>query len=211
MKALLVACAVAAAASPAGRPATPAEYATAIFAAWRGGDQAVVEDLADPTVAEVLGGRAPEAADGWEGPQCEGAAGSTYCSWVRPETQLVLQIANEAASHGEPHAGTGATFAIAPAAVAIWPYTTATEAANSQEQVDAGHSPWQLSPEAVALGYADAVLGWHTATATPAPGSDARFTLANPPNVRATVDVDLAQPVRPGDGGIWAITRASTS
>jgi hypothetical protein len=189
-------------------PATPDDYATAAFDAWRRGDQEALAQLAKPAVASVLASRAPESPDGWEGPQCEGAAGSTYCTWVRPETQLTIRIANEAASQGQSQAVSGATFAAPPGAVAIWPYTTAEEAQNSQEQVDEGHSPWQLSPEAVALAYADAVLGWHTANAEPTQGSDTRFTVTDTdPEGGGVVELELVQPVRPGEGGIWAIIR----
>jgi hypothetical protein len=194
--------------APTVLPASPVEYATALFESWLRGDQASVDELAQPYVAKVLASRAHHEPAGWQGPQCEGAAGSTFCSWVRPDIALTIRVANEAASQREPHAGTGVTFGTAPDRVAIWPYTTAEEARNSQDQVDEGHSPWQLSAEAVALSYANAVLGWSAATADPIPGQESLF-LVTAPQKGSAVEVQLVQPVRAGEGGIWAITRVN--
>ncbi|MGH8930621.1 MAG: hypothetical protein ACRDZO_08350 [Egibacteraceae bacterium] len=194
--------------APAQASISPAGYAAATFESWRDADQAGVEERALPAVATMLAARAPEHADGWQAPRCEGAAGSTYCTWARPEIQLTIQVANEAASQGQPQAVTGAAFETAPGAVAIWPYTTDEQARNSQDQVDQGHSPWQLGPEAVAFSYADAVLGWHAATADPVPDVASRYVVTDTQTPGGgVVTVELAQPARPGDGGIWAVTR----
>jgi hypothetical protein len=81
-------------------PTDPQAYATATFRAWLRGDEARLSRLAAPPVAGFLLARAPESTRGWSGPVCEGAAGSTYCSWTRPETDIVIRVANEAASQG---------------------------------------------------------------------------------------------------------------
>ncbi len=116
---------------PAQPSSSPADYAAATFESWVEGDQAGVKERALPAVATMLAARAAEHADGWEAPRCEGAAGSAYCTWVRPEIQLTIQVANKAAPRGLPRAVTGAAFEAAPGAVAIWPYTTEEQARNS--------------------------------------------------------------------------------
>jgi hypothetical protein len=192
--------------SQAQPPDNPVDYAVATFVAWGNGDLATLEELAAPPVAGFLAARSPDDAE-WESPECEGAAGSTYCTWSIPWTQLTLRVANEAASQGQPHAVTEAFFSVAPDRVAIWPFTTAEEARNTQDQVDQGHSPWMLEPAAVAGFYASAVLGWQ----------DAAVELVRPdvywvtdPVSGAMAELDLAQPVRPGEGGIWAVARAGS-
>lgn len=200
----------AAASRPAvGRlPATPQDYATAAFRAWLRGNEARLTRLATPAVAEFLLARAPEGTAGWSGPACEGAAGSTYCVWDRAETRLVVRVANEAVGTGQPHAVVEAFFDPAGTNVAIWPLTTAEEAANTQDQVDQGHSPWMLDPAAVASFYASAVLGWQDATVSEAQPST--YVVTDPASGARALLV-LAQPARQGEGGIWAVTRAGST
>lgn len=201
------------AASASARPAvetgaravSPERYASTAFAAWRRGDVATLDRYAAGAVVDLLAARAPESAGGWGQPVCEGAAGSTYCTWSRSETQVTLRVANEAASQGLPGAVTFASFTPPAGGVAIWPFLTAEEAANSQEQVDQGHSPWMAEPTAVAGFYASAVLGWADAGVEPVrPGA---YWLTDPAS-GARAEVVLDQPARPGDGGIWAVTEA---
>jgi hypothetical protein len=192
--------------SQAQPPDNPVDYAVATFIAWGNGDLDTLSELAAPPVAGFLAARAPDDAE-WESPECEGAAGSTYCTWSIPWTQLTLRVANEAASQGEPHAVTEAFFSVAPDRVAIWPFTTAEEAQNTQEQVDQGHSPWLLEPTAVASFYASAVLGWQDATVEPV-RPDAYWV--TDPVSGTMAELTLTQPVREGEGGIWAVTRAGS-
>ncbi|HEY8525475.1 MAG TPA: hypothetical protein VIL48_10955 [Acidimicrobiales bacterium] len=192
------------AAAPAPRTQDPARYVAAAFRAWRTGDLAALDRYVPGAVLDFLAARAPEAGR-WSRPTCEGAAGSTYCTWSRSETRLTLRVANEPASQGEPDAVTSASFTPPAGGVAIWPFVTAEAAANAQEQVDQGHSPWLLEPSAVAGFYAGAVLGWDDAGVEPVrPGV---YWLTDPAT-GARAEVELAQPARTGDGGIWAVVDA---
>lgn len=189
----------------AGLPRSPVAYATGAFEAWLRGDIRQLDRYAAGAVTDVLAARAPEATTGWGTPACEGAAGSTYCTWSRAEVTLTLRVANEAASAGRRDAVTSAAFAPAPGGVAIWPFVTAEEAANTQEQVDQGHSPWLVEPTAVASFYAGAELGWADAPVEAVrPGT----YWVTDPATGARAELDLAQPARPGEGGIWAVTQA---
>jgi hypothetical protein len=90
-------------------PRDPNGYATAAFLAWQQGDDATLELLTSPAALAVLTARAPGTGD-WTGPICDGAAGSSYCTWNGLEDQLVLRVANEAASTGQAHAVHEARF-----------------------------------------------------------------------------------------------------
>ena len=89
----------------------------------------------------------------WDGPTCNGATQPTLCSWTSPDRTLALEIAT-----GRPTV-VDADLRPPPSGVAVWPFMTAQEAAATQRGVDNGHSPWQLEPEAVAISYAENVLG----------------------------------------------------
>jgi hypothetical protein len=80
---------------------------------------------------------------------------------------------------------------------------TADQAAQLQQDVDAGHQPWRLDEIAVAEAFVAGRLGWTDV--------DARLTdpqtveVANRPD-GATVTLQLQQPVREGPDGIWVVT-----
>lgn len=90
-------------------PRDPNGYAAAAFLAWQQGDDATLELLTSPAALAVLTAHDPGTGQ-WTGPVSEGAAGSSYCTWNGPEGQLVLRVANEAASTGQPHAVHEARF-----------------------------------------------------------------------------------------------------
>lgn len=190
-----------------GLPDDPTSYAAAAFRAWRRGDLSALSTLAEPQVVEILTAQAPEPGR-WGRPQCEGAAGSTYCAWTRPEVQLVLRVRNDLASTGEPQAVIEAFFTTAPDRVAIWPLTTQEQADNTQVQVDQGHSPWHLDPATVASSYASAELGWEDAVVEQVQPGTFRVT---DPESGASALITLAQPAREGEGGIWAVTRVGSA
>ena len=198
--------AIAAAPGPASvRAEHPSAYAARAFRAWLRGDEATLDRLAAGAVVDFLSARAPEGTTGWFWGACSAGAGSTYCSWGRAETTLTLRVANEPASQGRPDAVTSARFSPPTGGVAVWPFVTAEEAANTQEQVDQGHSPWMVEPTAVAEFYAGAVLGWQEAGVEPVrPGM---YWLTDPAS-GARAEVELGQPARPGEGGIWAVVEA---
>jgi hypothetical protein len=83
-------------------PTVPVDQASAAFDAWSSGDMERLAALTGDVAYEVLSTRLPSEDDGWGAPSCEGAAGSTYCSWTGVGERLVLRVANEAASRGEP-------------------------------------------------------------------------------------------------------------
>jgi hypothetical protein len=194
-----------ASASAAVRAEHPSAYAARAFRAWLRGDERTLDRLAAGAVADFLSARAPEGTTGWDVAACSAGAGSTYCSWSRDETTLTLRVANEPASQGQPDAVTSARFTPPFGGVAVWPFITAEEAANTQEQVDQGHSPWMVEPTAVAEFYAGAVLGWQEAGVEPVrPGV---YWVTDPVS-GARAEVELGQPARSGEGGIWAVVEA---
>lgn len=187
------------------RGESPTSYAARAFEAWLAGDEAALDRHAAGAVVDLLAARSPEDATGWSRAECSAAAGSTYCRWSRAETRLTLRVANEPASQGRPDAVTSASFTPPAGGVAIWPFLTAEAAANTQEQVDQGHSPWLVEPTAVAEFYAGAVLGWQEAGVEPVrPG----VHWVTDPATGARAEVVLDQPARQGDGGIWAVVEA---
>ncbi|MPZ24420.1 MAG: hypothetical protein GEU28_13005 [Dehalococcoidia bacterium] len=186
------------------RPTVPAQYAEAAFNAWLQGDEGTLTDLVTVPPADLLLARDP-GTDVWDGPPlCEGAAGSTYCTWASDSSQLLLRVANEVASQGQPNAVTEASFIPTVDGVAIWPFSTQEQADNTQASVDQGHSPWMLDPIAVGDAYASAVLGWEDAVVEMI---DPAVLRLRHPVVHVMIDVTIAQPARQGEGGIWAIVR----
>jgi hypothetical protein len=199
-----------AAAAPAATrlPTSPEGYASAAFDAWTTGNDRRLEKLATGPVADFLEARTHHERGEWSGPACEGAAGSTYCAWTQPNAELVLRVGNEAAAAGRKHAVVEAFFTVPPGAVAVWPFTTAEEAANAQAGVDQGHQPWLLDAASVTVAYAQAELGWQDAGIDEVQPSLYRVT---EPASGAHADLTLAQPVRQGSGGIWAVVRAGST
>ena len=81
-----------------------------------------------------------------------------------------------------------------------WP---AADAAALQAAVDAGSQPWLLEPTEVGRAYVAAAHGWDVADARPAPDGTS-VDVSNGAGGRLTLS--LAQPARPGGGGIWVVT-----
>jgi hypothetical protein len=186
--------------SPAStRPISPASpspaIATSAFEAWRSGDTGHFEFIADPAVADFVSVELLQP-DGWTGPTCEGAGGGTYCSWVSSEATVVLWLAYQLGGAKV----MGVRLAPPPGGVAVWPFTTSEEAENTQQSVDAGHSPWQLDPAAVAMSYAENVLKLEQPQLQQTP-LNVRITGAS----GVSINMHLVQPAQQGDGGIWAI------
>lgn len=194
----------------------PADYAGAAFGAWVAGDQEELEQRAQPAVAEFLAIREPGTVDPVPDPACEGAAGSTYCTWLLADEdiQLQLRVVNQAASEGQPGAVVGAAFIPSPSGVAIWPLTTQEEADNTQQSVDEGHSPWMLDPEAVIISYVGAELGWEEdnvdVTLGEPEGGPVPYLVTNT-STGLVLNIEVDQPARSGEDGIWAVTWAGAS
>jgi hypothetical protein len=88
--------------------------------------------------------------------------------------------------------------------VGLWPVTTLQQARDTQDGADAGHQPWLLSPERVAVSYAAAELGLYQPVARRVGPST--YQVGATGSEWAAV-LRLAQPVRQGPGGIWVVTR----
>ena len=79
---------------------------------------------------------------------------------------------------------------------------TADQAAQLQQDVDAGHQPWRLDEIAVAEAFVAGQLGW----------TDVDSRLTDPQTVEVTnqpdgavVTLRLQQPVREGSDGVWVV------
>jgi hypothetical protein len=84
-----------------------------------------------------------------------------------------------------------------------WPASDAAEAAALQAEVDSGTQPWLLDPTEVAIAYAAAAHGWPDAEAYPGPDG----TSVDVRNAEGDqLSLNLAQPARTGDDGIWVVT-----
>jgi hypothetical protein len=87
--------------------------------------------------------------------------------------------------------------------VGLWPVKTLAQARELQDSVDAGHQPWQLSAESVALAYAQGELQLFAPYAERV-GPGAYQVRSHHGEWEATLY--LAQPVR-HDNGVWVVTR----
>jgi hypothetical protein len=87
--------------------------------------------------------------------------------------------------------------------VGLWPVTTLAQARELQDSVDAGHQPWQLSAESVALAYAQGELQLFAPYAEQV-GPGAYQVRSHHGEWEAILY--LAQPVR-RDNGVWVVTR----
>jgi hypothetical protein len=87
--------------------------------------------------------------------------------------------------------------------VGLWPVKTLAQARELQDGVDAGHQPWLLSPELVAIAYAQGELHLFAPYAQRV-GPGAYRVRSHNGEWEATLY--LAQPVR-HDNGVWVVTR----
>jgi hypothetical protein len=86
-------------------PTDAESYAEAFVEAWLTGDRATADQLGTDEAVEAI--FALEAGDGWALDHCEGAAGSSYCTFTAGgDPTVVVRVGNEAASLGEPDAVT---------------------------------------------------------------------------------------------------------
>lgn len=95
-----------------GLPTSPAAYATAMIQAWVAGDQAEASRYGTPDAVSTLFGLESGGEEGappptWALDHCEGAAGSSYCSFTAGGSAgVTLRVGNEAVSQGQEHAVT---------------------------------------------------------------------------------------------------------
>lgn len=84
-------------------PTDAQAYAQALIDAWQAGDRdRAVQLVRDPDDADELFDDDLSPAPTFE--RCEGAAGSSYCTWTGTGYEVVVRVGNEAASAGEPGA-----------------------------------------------------------------------------------------------------------
>ncbi|QXC63264.1 hypothetical protein KSP35_11025 [Aquihabitans sp. G128] len=73
----------------------PAKPAGALYDAWKAGDKAKAGQTATPTAVNQLFTKTWSASSQWLFINCDGAAGSTYCTWVEStEGRLQLRVDN---------------------------------------------------------------------------------------------------------------------
>lgn len=85
-------------------PTNAADYATAAFEAWRSGDGDMLTRLLTGEALEALRAITVDPGAAWEFERCEGAAGSSYCTWMGPDGSLSFRVGNEAAGAGQEQA-----------------------------------------------------------------------------------------------------------
>ena len=86
-------------------PTDSEDYAIALIEAWERGDRDAAAALTDPDALETLFSREGGGAGTWSLEGCDGAMGSTYCTFrADGEPAVIVRVGNEAASQGEPHA-----------------------------------------------------------------------------------------------------------
>jgi hypothetical protein len=91
--------------------------------------------------------------------------------------------------------------------VGLWPVRMLGQARVLQDDADAGHQSWMLSPELVSTSYAAAELGLYQPVARRVGPNAYEVGAAGSEWVARLY---LAQPVRQGDGGVWVITRTAS-
>ena len=81
-------------------PETSAGYPPAAYDAWTRGDRVAAARFAEPAAVDALFARTWSSADGWAFVNCQGAAGSVFCTWQRPGEELLIKAHN--APGGQP-------------------------------------------------------------------------------------------------------------
>jgi hypothetical protein len=105
-----------------------------------------------------------------------------------------------------------------PAFHALWPEQVLADAQQAQDLVDGGQNPWRLDAAQVVAAFATEVLGWQD----PVPDSGGCFDSDCPFDLDAqaynvhrgcltcpAVVVEVQRLIRPGDTGIWSVTRVA--
>lgn len=90
-----------------GLPTDPDAYATAFVQAWEVGDQATALELGTQSAVDSIFAFESGGAGSWSLETCEGAAGSSFCTFTAGgDPTVVVQVGNDAASQGQPQAVT---------------------------------------------------------------------------------------------------------
>ena len=74
--------------------ADPKAYAYALFRYWIGRDRDAADKVAVPAVVKQLWIRHVNAGEKFAAQGCQGAAGSTFCTWLSSRRRFVMQVRN---------------------------------------------------------------------------------------------------------------------
>lgn len=92
-------------------PTNAQDYADELVRAWSKHFEGYLARLAGPDPLAVLAAHDSLAGSTWTRSACEGAAGSSYCTYTASGgTKLIVRVGNEAASQGQEHAVTEVRF-----------------------------------------------------------------------------------------------------
>lgn len=92
-------------------PTNAADYAAAAFEAWTADDENMLARLLTEESLGTLRNITVDPGADWEFEGCEGASGSSYCTWTGPDGSLSFRVGNRAAAAGEEQAITEALVA----------------------------------------------------------------------------------------------------
>lgn len=92
-------------------PTNAADYAAAAFEAWTADDEDMLARLLTEESLEELRNMTFDPGADWEFERCEGAAGSSYCTWTGPDGSLSFRVGDQAAAAGAEQAITEALVA----------------------------------------------------------------------------------------------------
>jgi hypothetical protein len=90
-------------------PGTARDYAAAFVRAWVERNRAHLDRLGTPSAVTAATGSTVDQAPTFR--SCEGAAGSTYCTWEGVEYTMTVRVLTEKASLRQEHAVTEVRFA----------------------------------------------------------------------------------------------------
>jgi hypothetical protein len=75
-------------------PSTSSGYPLAAYDAWTRGDRTAAAAVAEPAAVDTLFARTWSSADGWAFVNCQGAAGSVFCTWQRSGEEVLIKAPN---------------------------------------------------------------------------------------------------------------------
>ena len=75
-------------------PGTSSGYPLAAYDAWTRGDRTAAAAVAEPAAVDALFARTWSSADEWAFVNCQGAAGSVFCTWQRSGEELLIKAPN---------------------------------------------------------------------------------------------------------------------
>jgi hypothetical protein len=78
--------------STAGSDLTPEQCGQALFDAWAAGNESAAPPCASAAAVQQIFAEPYSA--GYQGPNCDGAAGSVFCTWTTDGPALVMEIRN---------------------------------------------------------------------------------------------------------------------